>query len=177
LNGSSIFQGVLNALPNMFYLPNQQRFDPLAAGSLFANQSYLTAGFPLPILPFTLPLGRNFVYGYAHQANLTIERQIAGSWKFSLGYQWTRGLHLNRPQDVNNTDPQVLDQNAFNAAISGISVSNPLTVVAPSSNVAPTASTCGIGVIAPGVLGQLGGCPAPLASFNGKFVSTPAFFN
>src|SRR5260370_32308193 len=50
LNGSSIFQGVLNALPNMFYLPNQQRFDPLAAGSLFANQNYLTAGFPLPIL-------------------------------------------------------------------------------------------------------------------------------
>src|SRR4029077_7699931 len=89
LNGSAIFQGVLNALPNMFYLPNQQRFDPLAAGSLFANQSYLTAGFPLPLLPFTLPLGRDFVYGYAHQANLTIEREIAGSWKFSLGYQWT----------------------------------------------------------------------------------------
>ncbi len=28
LNGSSIFQGVLNALPNMFYLSDQQRFDP-----------------------------------------------------------------------------------------------------------------------------------------------------
>src|SRR5207249_8228529 len=87
LNGSSIFQGVLNALPNMFYLPSQQRFDPLAPGSLFANQNYLTAGFPLPILPFTLPLGKNFVYGYARQANLTIEREIAGSWKFSLGAQ------------------------------------------------------------------------------------------
>src|SRR5216684_2241450 len=35
LNGASIFQGVLNALPNMFYLPDQQRFDPLAPGSLF----------------------------------------------------------------------------------------------------------------------------------------------
>src|SRR5712672_1515428 len=132
LNGSSIFQGVLNALPNMFYLPNQQRFDPLAAGSLFANQSYLTAGFPLPILPFTLPLGKDFVYGYAHQANLTIEREIAGSWKFSLGYQWTRGLHLNRPQDVNSTDPHLLAQNAFNAAASGLSVGNPLTVVVPT---------------------------------------------
>src|SRR6266849_9393817 len=58
LNGASIFQGVLNALPNMFYLPDQQRFDPLASGSLFANQNYLTAGFPLPVLPFTLPIAR-----------------------------------------------------------------------------------------------------------------------
>jgi hypothetical protein len=186
LNGSTIFQGALNAgsiYPSfpasltLGYQPSQQRFDPFAAGSLFANQNYLNAGFPLPILPFTLPLGRNFVYGYAHQANLTLERQIAGSWKFSLGYQWTRGLHLNRPQDVNSTDPQLLDQNAFNAVISGLSVGNPLTVVAPSSNVAPTAATCGIGVIVSGVLGQLGGCPAPLASFNSQFVSTPAFFN
>src|SRR5438445_7607589 len=93
LNGGSIFQGTLNALPNMFYLPNQQRFDPLASSSLFANQNYLTAGFPLPILPFTLPLGKNFVYGYAEQGNLTIEREIAGSWKFSLGYQRSRWLH------------------------------------------------------------------------------------
>jgi hypothetical protein len=179
LNGSSIFQGVLNALPSMFYLPNQQRFDPLASGSLFANQNYLTAGFPLPILPFTLPLSKNFVYGYANQANLTIEREIAGSWKFSLGYQWTRGLHLNRPQDVNSTDPKLLVQNAFNAAASGLSVGNPLTVVvptgAPNSCVATT--TGSIFLIAPGALGQgfaAANCnPAALVGF----VATPAFFN
>lgn len=177
LNGSSIFQGVLNALPSMFYLPGQQRFDPLAKGSLFADQNYLSAGFPLPILPFTLPLSNNFVYAYAHQANLTVEREIAGSWKISVGYQWTRGLHLNRPVDINSTDPKLLDQNAFNAGAAGISVSNPLTVVAPSSNKAPTASTCGVGVIAAGALGQLFGCPAPVAALNGQYVSTPAFFN
>ena len=51
LNGSSIFQGVLNALPSMLYLPNQQRFVAETSQSLFANQNYLTAGFPLPILP------------------------------------------------------------------------------------------------------------------------------
>ena len=186
LNGSSIFQGALNAnsiypaFPTSLtlgYQAGQQRFDPFATGSLFANQNYLAAGFPLPILPFTLPVGRNFVYGYAQQANLTIERALTSSWKFSLGYQWTRGLHLNRPQDVNSTDPQLLDQNAFNAAASGLSVVNPLTVQAPSSSRAPTLATCGIGVILPGVLGQLGGCPAPLAGLNGQFVSTPAFFN
>lgn len=184
LNGSAIFQGVLNGLPNMFYLPNQQRFDPLAAGSLFANQNYLTAGFPLPILPFTLPLGANFQYAYAHQANLTIEREIAGSWKFSVGYQWTRGLHLNRPVDVNSTNPQLLDKNAFNAAASGLPVSNPITVVVPSSvapNTCLTTGTAGspasIFVIAPGALAQgfpgSNNCSTPSIGF----IGTPAFFN
>jgi len=181
LNGSSIFQGVLNALPNMFYLPDQQRFDPLAAGSLFANQNYLSAGFPLPILPFTLPLGKNFVYGYAHQANLTIEREIAGSWKFSLGYQWTRGLHLNRPQDVNSTDPHRLAENAFNAAASGLSVGNPLTVVVPSNAAAfsclSTGSASSIFVMIPGVLAQGHPGSSNCSSPNIGFIGTPAFFN
>jgi hypothetical protein len=190
LNGASIFQGVLNAnsiyiaFPTSLtlgYKPGEQRFDPFAAGSLFANQNYINAGFPLPVLPFTLPVGRDFVYGYAHQANLTIERQIAGSWKFSLGYQWTRGLHLNRPQDVNSTDPKLLTQNYANCLAAGITTcsSSPLGVSVPSSPKAPTATTCGYGPVpgAGGILGVLGGCPAALSSFNGAFVSTPSAFN
>ena len=187
LNGSSIFQGVLNALPNMFYLPNQQRFDPLASGSLFANQNYLAAGFPLPILPFVLPVAKNFQYGYAQQASLSVEREIAGSWKFSVGYQYTRGLHLYRPVDINSTDPQLLTQNAFNAAASGLSFTNPAAVAVPStqSNGAPiVANTCfatspnsSIFVIAPGALGQgfpgSPNCSTPSVGF----VGTPAFFN
>lgn len=188
LNGSSIFQGVLNAnsiyaaFPTSLtlgYLPQEERFDPFAQGSIFANQAYLQAGFPLSILPFTLPVMRNFTYAYAQQANLTVERELGGSWKISAGYQWTRGLHLYRPIDVNSTNPQLLDQNAFNAAASGISVSNPLTVVAPSATVLPTGTTCGVGVVAASVLGQLFGCPTagPFAGLNGQYVSTPAFFN
>jgi hypothetical protein len=179
LNGSSIFQGVLNALPSMFYKPDQQRFDPLASGSLFANQNYLTTGFPLPILPFTLPLASNFRYAYAHQANLTLEHEIAGSWKFSLAYQWTRGLHLNRPQDINSTDPKLLAQNAFNAAASGLSVGNPLTVVVPGGapNSCVNQGSGSIRLIAPSALGQgfaAANCPSAAAV---GFVATPAFFN
>jgi len=194
LNGSSIFQGVLNALPNMFYLPNQQRFDPLASGSLFANQNYLTAGFPLPILPFTLPIARNFEYAYAEQANLTIEREIAGSWKFSVGYQYTRGIHLNRPVDVNSTDPKLLTTNDASAAAIGLvsSGSNPLLVSVPTTpnglcaGGIPVANIPGGGSVAfatptgqplaPGALGlgytgqNCGGTPV-------GFVATPAFFN
>src|SRR5207245_6046852 len=145
LNGGSIFQGALNALPSMFYLPSQQRFDPLAPSSLFANQNYLAAGFPLPILPFTLPLAKNFVYGYANQANLTIEREIAGSWKFSLGYQRTRGLHLNRPQDINSTDPQLLAVNFADCNLAGFTTSVcgtlPLSVAVPTTTMT-TANGC-----------------------------------
>ena len=43
-----------------------------------ANQNYLTQGFPLSILPFTLPVASNFKYSYAQQANLTVEKEIAG---------------------------------------------------------------------------------------------------
>ncbi len=190
LNGASIFQGVLNdqsiypAFPSsvtLGYLPNQQRFDPFAPNSLFAGQSYLNLGFPLPILPFTLPVEKNFLYGYAQQANLTIERVLAGSWKLSAGYQWTRGLHLNRPQDINSTDPQLLTNNMAYADAAGLGVTNPLGVQV--QDVGPTASTCGLTTAAPGlvsgVLGVLYGCPAntPLATLNGKFVGTPSFFN
>ena len=180
LNGSSIFQGVLNALPSMFYEPNQQRFNPTASGSLFANQNYLTAGFPLAILPFTLPVDKNFRDGYAQQANLTIERSLGGNWKFSAGYQWTQGVHLYRPIDINSTNPVLLTTNLENAAAAGLSFASPFTVVVPSTNVNPSATTCGLSVTAtnaPGVLGVLGGCPTALSSFNGKFVGTPAFFN
>ena len=184
LNGSSIFQGVLNALPSMYYLPNQQRFDPLQTNSLFANQNYLTAGFPLPILPFTLPVASNFQFGYAQQANLTIEHQLSSSWKISAGYQWTKGLHLNRPIDINSTDPQLLTQNAANAISAGVARpgSNPLTVVVPSGNGVPdtcvsTGATSSVFLIAPGALGEGFGSSNTCSGAPVGFVATPAFFN
>lgn len=196
LNGSSIFQGALNALPNMFYNPNQQRFDPLNPNSIFANQNYLTQGFPLPILPFTLPVTSNFQYGYAQQANLTIERVIAGTWKMSAGYQWTRGIHLNRPIDINPTDPVLLTSNEANAIAAGLSTpgSNPLGVVVPSTP--NTSCNFGFGAIpavntstgsiafatptgqalAPGALGL--GFTGPGCTGNPVgLIGTPAFFN
>ncbi|HET8966775.1 MAG TPA: TonB-dependent receptor [Candidatus Acidoferrum sp.] len=187
LNGSSIFQGVLNTGSadlafsplSLAYLPTQQRFDPLAANSLFANQNYLNAGFPLPILPFTLPVAANFEYGYAQQGNLTIERALSNSWKVSVGYQYTRGIHLNRPVDINSTDPQLLSQNALNAAASGLSVSNPVTVVVPSGapNSCVNQGSGSIFLIAPGALGQGFAAPNCNAAAAVGFVGTPAYFN
>lgn len=195
LNGAAIFQGVLNALPNMFYLAGQQRFDPLAPDSLFANQNYLAAGFPLPILPFTLPISRNFQYAYAEQGNLTVEREIAGSWKFSVGYQYTRGLHLNRPVDVNSTDPKLLASNDVAAIATGLvsSTASPLTIAVPTSpntlcpggipafNVKDAVTGAPLGSIAfpnptEGVLG-LGFVGQNCSGAAVGPIATPAFFN
>jgi Carboxypeptidase regulatory-like domain/TonB dependent receptor len=182
LNGSSIFQGVLNALPNMYYEPNQQRFDPFPSNSLFANQNYLTAGFPLAILPFTLPVSKNFRDGYAEQANLTVERVIAGTWKVSVGYQWTRGVHLFRPIDINSTDPVLLTKNLANADASGLSFGSPFTVVVPTGSGAPntclaTSATTSIFLIAPGALGVGYPGSANCTGTSVGYIGTPAFFN
>ncbi|MGH9704665.1 MAG: TonB-dependent receptor domain-containing protein, partial [Candidatus Acidiferrales bacterium] len=105
LNASSIFQGILTgptitgcstSTPSMCYLPSQQRFNAFQPNSLFNNQNFLklpiapgVVGFPLPLLPFTIPVEKNFQYAYAEQANLTIERQLGRNWKLSLGYNYT----------------------------------------------------------------------------------------
>ena len=74
LNGSSIFQGVLNAdstypavptsLPSVICRINSVSIH-FAANSLFANQNYLTAGFPLPIFLSLCRSRANFKFGYA----------------------------------------------------------------------------------------------------------------
>jgi len=194
LNGSSIFQGVLNAnsiypaFPSSLtlgYLPNEQRFDPFAPNSLFANQNYLSVGFPLPILPFTLPVDKHFRYGYAQQVNLTVERSLGGTWKLSVGYQGTRGLHLNRPGEKDSTDPVLLTTNLQYADAAGLGFTNPLAVavqdIAPAGpSAAFPAGTCGLTTkapgLVPGILGALFGCPAAIP-LDGKLVGTSAFFN
>src|SRR6266849_1929819 len=190
-NGASIFQGVLNTtgIAGITYLPNQQRFDPKNS-PFFNNQNFLQAGFPVALLPFTLPIARDFQYAYAQQGNLTIERDLGHNYKFSVGYSYTHGLHLNRPRNIDSTDPQLLARNAFNAAASGISVSNPLAVVVPltRANGSPIATntcvdtssasgTSSIFVVAPGALARgvpgSNKCSTPAIGF----IGTPAFFN
>lgn len=182
LNAASIFQGVLNAIPSMGYLSNQQRFDPLFPNSLFTNQNFMPSaanpfGFPLPLLPFTLPTAKNFVYSYAEQGNFTIEHSFANDYKISASYSYTRGLHLNRPRNTNVANAVLLTNNFRNALAAGLTPSTPLSVQAPSGNVAPAAGSCGVAAVAPGALGALFGCPGPLAALNGQFIGTAAFFN
>src|ERR1700690_4162706 len=197
LNATSLFQGILNvpnmgcdtSTPNMCYEPDQQRFNAFQPNSLFTSQIFLSVpnsyvsgatGYPLAIIPYTIPVEKNFKYGYAQQANLTVEREIDKDWKRSLGYNFTHGVHLDRTINVNVADPGLLIPNDNNAVLSGLVTpgTNPLTVEAP--NGAPgscvATSTGSVQVVAPTILGvgfSVPGCNTiPLG-----YIGTPAAFN
>jgi hypothetical protein len=210
-NAASIFQGVLGApftdcsTSSPFaacYLPNQQRFNPFQPNSLFANQNFMKFGFPLTLLPFTIPVEKNFQYGLAQQANFSIEREITKDWKISLGYNYTHGTHLDRTVNINVTNPALLISNDNNALAVGLinPGTNPLGVAVPG--VSQINTLCG-GVIpafnvpAPNALGNQGSIAfatptgSPLVpgilglAYSGPncggnligFIGTPAVFN
>jgi outer membrane receptor protein involved in Fe transport len=216
LNGTNIFQGTLtgniagcstSVAATMCYQPQQQRFNSFQPNSLFTGQRYLAfplapaagppfgAGYPLTVLPFTIPVEKNFKFGYAQQANLTIEREIAKDWKISAGYNYTHGVHLDRTRNINVTNPALLVSNDSNAVKAGLVTTgtNPLTVTVPASG---SLNGCGAGtlvnniagagsvlissstvpILVPGIVGEgftgqnCGGTPVGL-------IGTPAVFN
>ncbi|MFZ0684268.1 MAG: carboxypeptidase regulatory-like domain-containing protein [Terriglobales bacterium] len=125
LNGASIFTGVLgnsNCMPvsQLYYEPNQQQFQALnQPQSLFLNQNFLNnppaqfggAAFPLAFQPFGYPQGKNFVYAYSEQSNLTVERDLGDGYAFSLAYNFNGGRHLNRPINANTIRGDLLVAN------------------------------------------------------------------
>jgi hypothetical protein len=144
LNAIPIFQGILvnpgapNCAPSPFgpvnaalgYLPDQQQFQSLNfPQSLFLNQNYLTTA-PLAVgfQPFGYPQGKNFVYAYAHQANLSVERDLGHGFALNLAYNFNGGRHLNRPINANTIRGDLMVKN-FNAALAdGQTPASPFTV-------------------------------------------------
>ncbi len=136
------------------YIANQQRFNPDNSNSLFVNQNFLAAGFPLPILPSGLPADLIFTTPYVQQISFGIEQDLGHDISLNIAYNSTGGRHLNRPINVNAVNPQLLVanwRNAVNAVKAGTAApgtasptSNPLTV-ATASGVNP----CGVGPTGP----------------------------
>jgi hypothetical protein len=124
LNGTNIFQGILNTpdcLPTVpGYQASGQRFNPApftgnspANPFLFVNQNYLNPStfFPLAFQPFGYPQSKNFVYAYSEQANLTFEQDLGGGFALSLAYNFNGGRHLNRPINANTVRGDLLVKN------------------------------------------------------------------
>jgi hypothetical protein len=169
-NAASLFQGVLGApFTNCStaspvaacYLPSQQRFNPFQPNSLFANQNFMTAGVPVTLLPFTIPIEKNFQYALAQQANFSVEREISKDWKVSLGYNFTHGTHLDRTVNINVTNPALLISNDNKALAAGLinPGTNPLGVSVPTLAQINTLCLGGIpafNVPAPNALGNQG---------------------
>ena len=150
LNAIPIFQGTLNstgctpssfpqANTNLGYLPNQQQFQSLNfPQSVFLSQNYLNLDLanlpastflPLGFQPFGYPQAKNFVYAYAQQANLTIERDLGGGYALSLAYNFNGGRHLNHPINANTIRGDLMTSNFFAAnAATGNAFASPFTV-------------------------------------------------
>jgi outer membrane receptor protein involved in Fe transport len=161
LNATNTFQGSLGnagclgaASAGLNYIASQQRFDPNNSNSLFVNQNFLAAGFPLPILPSGLPADLNFVTPYVQQISFGIEQDLGHEMSLNIAYNSTGGRHLNRPINVNAVNPQLLTanwRNAVNAVKAGTAApgtasptSNPLTVATASA-----VNPCGVGPTGP----------------------------
>jgi len=163
LNGASIFTGTLgnaNCMPvsQLNYLPNQQQFQsffPVGQSnqSLFLEQQYLTnapppfsllnSAFPLAFQPFGYPVAKGFVYAYAQQANVSVERDLGRGYALSLAYNFNGGRHLNRPINANTIRGDLMTANwqaAYSDPASNAS-GGPLEVGAGSL---PTSTPCGV---------------------------------
>ncbi len=129
--------GVLNLLN---YSPNQQLFSCTTSGancgvastsqSIFLNQNYLnpTTFLPLAFQPFGYPQAKNFVYAYAQQANLTMERDLGRGFALSLAYNFNGGRHLNRPINANTIRGDLMTANFEAALVDGQTFTSPFTV-------------------------------------------------
>lgn len=147
LNATNIFQGTL-ANPNCLgalatggfgYLPNEQRFDPFFSQSLFLNQGYINAGFPLGFQPFGYPQGKGFVFAYSNQANFTYEHDLGHDYSVSLAYNFNGGRHLNRPINVNAVRGDLLVNN-WRAALADSGNTGVTTATSPLF-----VNSCGVG--------------------------------
>jgi outer membrane receptor protein involved in Fe transport len=188
LNATNTFQGSLGnanclgaSAAGVNYIASQQRFDPNNSNSLFVNQNFLTAGFPLPILPSGLPADLYILTPYVQQVSFGIEQDMGHNISLNIAYNLTGGRHLNRPINVNPVNPQLLTanwRNAVNAVKAGTAApgtasptSSPLTV-ATASGVNP----CGVGPTGPYVTPPLLNFfrPSGLNISLAPFLSNPA---
>ncbi|MGC2236561.1 MAG: carboxypeptidase-like regulatory domain-containing protein [Pyrinomonadaceae bacterium] len=101
----------------------------------FNDQSFTGFG---AVLPFTLPIAKDFQYASATQANLSFERQITKNMAFSISYIFVGAHHLPHPTDLNtpNTALQIQNfQRCFNrlpTSTQEVSTVNPATCNAPT---------------------------------------------
>src|SRR5262249_35858505 len=58
---------------------------------------------------------KNFVYAYAQQANLSVERDLGHGFALNLAYNFNGGRHLNRPINANTIRGDLMVAN-FEAA-------------------------------------------------------------
>ncbi|MEK6283118.1 MAG: TonB-dependent receptor [Acidobacteriota bacterium] len=106
LNAVQVFQGTVCTAASANPLCPPGFTTPGAAASSvyqFGRQRFNDQTFPGfgTLLPFTLPVSKDFEYAYANQGNFTIERQLTKDMSLSASYLFVGAHHLPLPIDVN----------------------------------------------------------------------------
>lgn len=94
--GAAVTPGVATSAQYQF---GRQRFN---------DQTFTGFG---AVLPFSLPVAKNFEYASAMQGNLTIERQLGDDMVLSASYIHVRARHLPHPTDLNTPNTALQIQN------------------------------------------------------------------
>ncbi len=185
LNAAQVFQGTVctpasanplcpagfvtpGAAPSAQYQFGRQRFN---------DQTF--SGFGA-VLPFSLPVSKDFQYASAVQANATIEQQLTKNMSLSVSYIHVGARHLPHPTDLNSPDTSLQIANfrryanrlplTQTEAVGGITIpsgtsTTGLTIVPGTPFVNNFGVTCA--VVVPGIIAQ---CP------NGRVIN-PAIAN
>lgn len=124
LNATQVFQGTVCTAAGGNPICPSGVFTPGAAASAqyqFGRQRFNDQTFPGfgTILPFTLPVAKDFQYASAVQANLAVEQRITKDMSLTVGYIYVGAHHLPHPTDLNtpNTVLQIQNFTRFSGGI------------------------------------------------------------
>jgi hypothetical protein len=162
LNAAQVFQGTVCSAATVNPLCPAGFSTPGVASSAqyqFGRQRFNDQTFPGfgPVLPFTLPVSKNFEYASATQANLSIERQLTKNMSLSASYIYVGAHHLPHPTDLNapNTALQIQNfQRFFGGALPNSTQQAVAFSIAATAPGTPTGVGCA--VVIPGMVAQ---CP------------------
>lgn len=101
----------------------------------FNDQTFTGFG---AVLPFTLPISKDFKYASATQANFAVEQQLTKDMSLSVGYIYVGAHNLPRPTDLNTPNTALQIQNFQRFA--GRAPTSTTEAVAFSIPSAPTAT-------------------------------------
>ncbi len=120
----------------------------------FNDQTY--SGFGA-VLPFSLPVSKNFEYASATQGNFSVERQLSRNMSISGSYIFVGAHHLPHPTDLNapNTALQIQNYQRYNGGALPTTTQQVSTVsIATTAPGTPTGVGCT--VVIPGMVAA---CP------------------
>ena len=157
LNAAQIFHGTV--------IPGVTPGVALGTRYQFGRQRFDDQTFPGfgPALPFPLPVAKDFVYPYANQANLAIERQLTKNMSFAANYLFVGAHHLPHPANFNQVNNAAFVENFRRFAGRA-----PTSFAEGAGFSLPTTSGGGFTVIIPGVI---------VANSRGERIVQPAAAN